>query len=117
MIQKLEEGRSPVPVRDLIPALSREPYSRHEQRKRRREGLFEHERWRVNRFPFPTLDETYHNYLVTHSLAEDDPGVGIGAQAAAGIQARRERLWRRPWRSTRRPYKLPRAGSSGRAYV
>ena len=47
----------------------------------------------VNRFPFPTLvaslDETYHNYLVTHSLAEDDPGVGIGAQAAAGTIALR----------------------------
>jgi hypothetical protein len=45
----------------------------------------------VNRFPAQTasLDATYHNYLATHSLAEDDPGVAVGEQAAAGIIALR----------------------------
>jgi hypothetical protein len=32
---------------------------------------------------------TYHNYLATHSLAESDPGVAVGQQAAAGIIALR----------------------------
>ena len=45
----------------------------------------------VNRFPAQTasLDATYHNYLATHGLAEDDPGVSVGQQAAAGIIALR----------------------------
>jgi hypothetical protein len=47
----------------------------------------------VNRFPFPdvvaSLDATYHNYLASHFLAEDDPGVAVGAQAAAAIIALR----------------------------
>jgi hypothetical protein len=45
----------------------------------------------VNRFPAQTasLDATYHNYLATHGLAEDDPGVAVGQQAAAGIIALR----------------------------
>ena len=45
----------------------------------------------VNRFPAQTLalDLTYHNYLAAHGLAEDDPGVDIGRQAAAGIIALR----------------------------
>jgi hypothetical protein len=45
----------------------------------------------VSRFPSLTLslDLTYHNYLAAHSLAEDDPGVAVGQQAAAGIIALR----------------------------
>jgi len=45
----------------------------------------------VNRFPAQTapLDTTYHNYLTAHGLAETDPGVTVGAQAAAGIIALR----------------------------
>jgi len=45
----------------------------------------------VSRFPSltVTLDLTYHNYLATHKLAEDDPGVAVGQQAAAGIIALR----------------------------
>ncbi len=45
----------------------------------------------VNRFPPQTasLDATYHNYLATNGLAEDDPGVAVGQQAAAGIIALR----------------------------
>jgi hypothetical protein len=45
----------------------------------------------VNRFPSLTgnLDTTYHDYLTAHSLAESDPGVAVGAQAAAGIIALR----------------------------
>lgn len=47
----------------------------------------------VNRFPFPdvvaSLDATYHDYLASHSLPEDDPGVAVGAQAAAAIIALR----------------------------
>jgi hypothetical protein len=45
----------------------------------------------VSRFPSLTasLDLTYHNYLTTHSLAENDPGVAVGQQAAAGIIALR----------------------------
>jgi len=45
----------------------------------------------VNRFPLQTasLDATYHAYLAAHVLAETDPGVAVGAQAAAGIIALR----------------------------
>ena len=45
----------------------------------------------VNRFPPLTasLDATYHNYLASHGLAEDDPGVAVGQEAAAGIIALR----------------------------
>src|SRR5262252_8438634 len=47
----------------------------------------------VNRFPFPAitgfLDTTYHAYLAAHSLSESDPGVAVGAQAAAAIIALR----------------------------
>ncbi len=35
------------------------------------------------------LDTTYHDYLASHGLAEDDPGVAVGQQAAAGIIALR----------------------------
>jgi len=45
----------------------------------------------VNRFPsqMATLDTTYHTYLSSHGLAEDDPGVTVGAQVAAHIVALR----------------------------
>jgi hypothetical protein len=45
----------------------------------------------VNRFPdqATSLDTTYHDYLASHGLAEDDPGVAVGEQAAAGIIALR----------------------------
>jgi len=45
----------------------------------------------VNRFPFlaDSLDTTYHDYLSSHGLAVDDPGVSVGQQAAAGIIALR----------------------------
>lgn len=45
----------------------------------------------VQRFPAQTasLDATYHTYLAAHGLAETDPGVAVGAQAAAGIIALR----------------------------
>jgi hypothetical protein len=46
----------------------------------------------VSRFPWQAdfLDMTYHQYLANHgSLAEDDPGVAVGAIAAAGIIALR----------------------------
>jgi hypothetical protein len=45
----------------------------------------------VNRFPSLTgsLDMTYHAYLAAHSLPESDPGVAVGAAAAAGIIALR----------------------------
>jgi hypothetical protein len=36
-----------------------------------------------------SLDTTYHAYLAAHGLAEDDPGVAAGQQAAAGILALR----------------------------
>jgi len=35
------------------------------------------------------LDQLYHNYLASNNLAEDDPGVAVGQQAAAGIIALR----------------------------
>jgi hypothetical protein len=45
----------------------------------------------TNRFPPLTgaLDTTYHDYLTAHSLSESDPGVAVGAAAAAGIIALR----------------------------
>jgi hypothetical protein len=45
----------------------------------------------VNRFPTQTasLDMTYHLYLLSQGLPEDDPGVAVGATAAAGIIALR----------------------------
>jgi hypothetical protein len=45
----------------------------------------------VNRFPDQTasLDTTYHDYLASNGLAEDDPGVAVGQKAAAGIIALR----------------------------
>ncbi|MDQ3255477.1 MAG: vanadium-dependent haloperoxidase [Acidobacteriota bacterium] len=45
----------------------------------------------VNRFPAQaaSLDETYKQYLLNHGLAETDPGVAVGATAAAGIIALR----------------------------
>ena len=47
----------------------------------------------VNRFPSATtvasVDAAYHSYLSAHGIAEDDPGVAVGQQAAAGIIARR----------------------------
>jgi hypothetical protein len=36
-----------------------------------------------------SLDWTYHNYFTSHGLSEGDPGVNIGATAAAGILALR----------------------------
>jgi hypothetical protein len=41
----------------------------------------------VNRFPAQatSLDTTYQQYLLDHGLAADDPGVEVGATAAAGI--------------------------------
>ncbi len=45
----------------------------------------------VNRIPSQAaaLDMTYHDYLASHGLDEDDPGVAVGQQAAAGIIALR----------------------------
>jgi hypothetical protein len=47
----------------------------------------------VSRFPSPSviasLDTAYHNYLAAHGISESDPGVAVGAQAAAGIIALR----------------------------
>lgn len=45
----------------------------------------------VNRFPAQagSLDTTYQQYLVNHNLTEADPGVDVGAAAAAGILALR----------------------------
>jgi hypothetical protein len=48
----------------------------------------------VNRFSSSAmvtayLDITYHTYLSTHGLSETDPGVAVGAAAAAGIIALR----------------------------
>jgi PAP2 superfamily len=36
-----------------------------------------------------SLDQTYADYLAAHGLAADDPGVAVGAEAAAGILALR----------------------------
>jgi hypothetical protein len=45
----------------------------------------------VNRFPTQAanLDMVYNDYLASHGLAANDPGVAIGKQAAAGIIALR----------------------------
>ena len=45
----------------------------------------------VNRFPAQTaaLDAAYHQYFLDHGLSETDPGVSVGATAAAGIIALR----------------------------
>jgi len=45
----------------------------------------------VSRFPAQTapLDMTYQQYLLSHGLSETDPGVAVGATAAAGIIALR----------------------------
>jgi hypothetical protein len=45
----------------------------------------------VNLFPLQTvcLDATYHDYLVTHGIREDDEGIEAGRLAAAGIITRR----------------------------
>ncbi|MCM3874137.1 MAG: vanadium-dependent haloperoxidase [Pyrinomonadaceae bacterium] len=45
----------------------------------------------VSRFPAQTasLDMTYQQYLVSNGLLETDPGVAVGARAAAGIIALR----------------------------
>ena len=45
----------------------------------------------VNRFPAQaaSLDMTYQQYLVNNGLSETDPGVAVGAKAAAGIIALR----------------------------
>jgi hypothetical protein len=41
----------------------------------------------LNRFPGQAsfLDTAYHNYLFNHGLADNDPGVTVGQQAAASI--------------------------------
>ena len=63
----------------------------------------------VNRFPLQTmfLDATYHNYLAINGLAEDDPGVAVGKQAAAGIIALRANDGSFP------PNQLPFTGGTG----
>lgn len=45
----------------------------------------------VSRFPAQTasLDLTYQQYLASHGLSENDPGIAVGARAAAGIIALR----------------------------
>ncbi|MCM3900971.1 MAG: hypothetical protein ND866_04635 [Pyrinomonadaceae bacterium] len=45
----------------------------------------------VNRFPAQaaSLDMTYQQYLANNGLSENDPGVAVGAKAAAGIIALR----------------------------
>ena len=49
-------------------------------------------------FPGQTdaLDTTYHEYLATHQLAKDDPGVNVGQTAAAAVLARRANDGRLP---------------------
>ena len=43
----------------------------------------------VNRFPAQAgaLDTTYQNYLTAHNIPTNDPGIAVGATAAAGIIA------------------------------
>src|SRR6185295_7040959 len=36
-----------------------------------------------------SLDTTYQDYLVNHGIANNDPGIAVGAQAAAAIIALR----------------------------
>lgn len=45
----------------------------------------------MNRFPgeAASLDTAYQNYLFNNGLADNDPGVGVGQQTAAGIIALR----------------------------
>jgi hypothetical protein len=47
----------------------------------------------VHQYPSPAtvaaLDATYHQYLADHGISETDPGVDVGAQAAAGLIALR----------------------------
>src|SRR4051794_7483058 len=52
----------------------------------------------VNIVPEQTasLDTLYHDYFTTHGLAENDPGVNVGAVAAAGILALRANDGRMP---------------------
>ena len=63
----------------------------------------------VNLFPEQTmsLDATYAQYLMDHSLATDDPGVAVGAAAAAGIIALRANDGRFP------PNQVPFVGGTG----
>jgi hypothetical protein len=62
----------------------------------------------VNLFPAQTmsLDLTYAQYLLTHGLAPNDPGVAVGATAAAGIIALRANDGRFP------PNQIPFTGST-----
>jgi len=62
----------------------------------------------VNLFPAQTisLDATYAQYLLDHSLAPNDPGVAVGATAAAGIIALRANDGRFP------PNQVPFTGST-----
>ena len=62
----------------------------------------------VNLFPAQTmsLDLTYAQYLLTHGLAPNDPGVAVGATAAAGIIALRANDGRFP------PNQVPFIGST-----
>jgi hypothetical protein len=52
----------------------------------------------VSLFPAQTalVDQRYHDYLALHGLAETDPGVAVGAKAAAGILALRSNDGRFP---------------------
>lgn len=45
----------------------------------------------VNRFPAqaPSFDLAYQQFLLSHGLSDNDPGVSVGARAAAGIIALR----------------------------
>lgn len=45
----------------------------------------------VSRFPAqtPALDMIYQQYLITHNIPANDPGLQVGATAAAGIIALR----------------------------
>src|SRR5262245_53942083 len=63
----------------------------------------------VNLFPALTmsLDATYAQYLMDHGLATDDPGVAVGAAAAAGIIALRANDGRFP------PNQVPFIGATG----
>src|SRR5262245_50897776 len=63
----------------------------------------------VHLFPAQTmsLDDTYDQYLTDHGLAADDPGVAVGAAAAAGIIALRANDGRFP------PNQVPFIGGTG----
>lgn len=62
----------------------------------------------VNLFPdqTPTIDNIYNQYLIDHSLSSADPGVAVGATAAAGIIALRANDGRFP------PGQMPFVGGS-----